>query len=281
VNWFLMLACIGLVIWFGSSTNLAAAYGIAVTMTMLITTILFFFVARRLWHWKAVTAALVCAPLFVVELAFFTANALKIAHGGWFPLAMGIVIFTLLTTWKSGRRLLAQKLERSTLPLSLFMKDVVDNPPRRVHGTAIYLAGRLGSPPIALLHNIKHNKVLHDRVIFLTVIAHEQPRIEEDRRVDVEHLQQGFDRVVGHYGFMEEPDVPGLLERCKAKGLDLNPQQCSYFLSRETLIPTPARGMVLWRDMLFVMMSKNATSAASFFKLPPNQVVELGMQIEI
>jgi KUP system potassium uptake protein len=281
VNWFLMLACIGLVTGFGSSTNLAAAYGIAVTMTMLITTILFFFVAQRLWHWRPLAAALVCLPLLAVELAFFTANALKIAHGGWFPLAMGAVIFAMLTTWKSGRRLLAEKLQRSTLPLPLFMQDVAANPPRRVHGTAIYLAGRLGSAPIALLHNIKHNKVLHDHVIFLTVVSHEQPRIEEDRRVEVEHLQQGFDRIVGHYGFMEEPDVPALLDQCKAKGLELNPQQCSYFLSRETLIPTPHRGMALWREVLFVMMSKNATSAASFFKLPPNQVVELGMQIEI
>jgi KUP system potassium uptake protein len=281
VNWFLMLACIGLVVGFRSSTNLAAAYGIAVTMTMLITTILFFFVARRLWDWKPLTAALVCAPFFVVELAFFSANALKIAHGGWFPLAMGAVIFVLLTTWKTGRRLLAEKLERSTLPLPLFMEDIVAHPPVRVHGTAIYLAGRLGTVPIALLHNIKHNKVLHDHVIFLTVISHEQPRIDEERRVEVERLQQGFDRVVGHYGFMEEPDVPSLLERCKAKGLELNPQQCSYFLSKETLIPTPEPGMALWRDVLFAMMSRNATSAASFFKLPPNQVVELGMQIEI
>jgi KUP system potassium uptake protein len=281
VNWFLMLACIGLVVGFGSSTNLAAAYGIAVTMTMLITTILFFFVARRLWHWRLLTAALVCVPFFAIELAFFTANALKIAHGGWFPLAMGAVIFVLLTTWKTGRRLLAQKLQRSTLPLSLFMKDVAANPPRRVHGTAIYLAARAGTVPIALLHNIKHNKVLHDQVIFLTVVSHDQPRVEEERRVEVEHLQQGFDRIVGHYGFMEEPDVPGLLEKCKAKGLNLNPQQCSYFLSRETLIPASERGMALWRDWLFVMMSRNATSAASFFRLPPNQVVELGMQLEI
>ena len=281
VNWFLMLACIALVIQFRSSTNLAAAYGIAVTMTMLITTILFFFVARRLWHWKPLTAILICAPFFVVELAFFTSNALKIAHGGWFPLAMGAVIFVLLTTWKTGRRLLAEQLQRSTLPLSVFMEDVGANPPRRVHGTAIYLAARVGSVPIALLHNIKHNKVLHDRVIFLTIVSHEQPWIDEEKRVEVEPLQQGFDRVVGHYGFMEEPDIPRLLEKCRAKGLDLNPQQCSYFLSRETLIPSAHGGMALWRDGLFTMMSKNAASAAAFFKLPPNQVVELGMQIEI
>jgi KUP system potassium uptake protein len=282
VNWFLMFACIGLVAGFKSSSNLAAAYGIAVTMTMLITTVLFYFVAVRLWGWKAWIAAAVCLPFFMIELAFFSANALKIAHGGWFPIAMGGVVFALLTTWKTGRRLLGEKLGRSTLPVSMLFEDIRANPPVRVQGTAIYLAGRLGSVPLALLHNIKHNKVLHDRVIFLTVVAHEHPRLDEGQRLEVEELQHGFYRVVGHYGFMEEPDVPRLIEKCAAKGLEVSPQQCSYFLSKETLIPTRGRGgMAYWRDIVFMMMSRNATSAASFFKLPPNQVVELAMQIEM
>ena len=281
VNWLLMFACIGLVVGFKSSSNLAAAYGIAVTMTMLITTLLFGFVAVRLWRWNPLVAAAVCLPFFLVELAFFGANALKIAHGGWFPLAMGAVVFVLLTTWKTGRRLLAEKLSRSMLPTRLLFQDICSHPPLRVHGIAVYLAGRLGSVPLALLHNIKHNKVLHERVIFLTVITHEHPHIEEEHRLAVEQLQAGFYRVVGHYGFMEEPNVPRLLEKCRTQALDLNPQQCTYFLSRENLIPTRGAGMAYWREILFTMMSRNGTSAAAFFKLPPNQVVELGMQIEL
>ena len=167
------------------------------------------------------------------------------------------------------------------MPLDLFFDDVASNPPRRVSGTAIYLAGKAGVVPIALLHNLKHNKVLHERVIFVTVVSHDQPRVDEDERLEVQELRPGFYRVIGHYGFMEEPDVPRLMDKCKERGLELKLPQCSYFLSRETLIPRPSGGMALWRDFLFTTMSKNATSAASFFKLPPNQVVELGMQVEI
>ena len=167
------------------------------------------------------------------------------------------------------------------MPLDLFFDDVASNPPRRVSGTAIYLAGKAGVVPIALLHNLKHNKVLHERVIFVTVVSHDQPRLDEDERLEVQELRPGFYRVIGHYGFMEEPDVPRLMDKCKERGLELKLPQCSYFLSRETLIPRHGGGMALWRDFLFTTMSKNATSAASFFKLPPNQVVELGMQVEI
>ena len=281
VNWFLMLACVGLVAGFQSSSNLAAAYGIAVTMTMIITTVLFYFVAVRVWHWRAPLAAMLCLGFLMIELAFFSANALKIAQGGWFPLVAGAAIFTLLTTWKSGRRILGEKLQRSTLDLALFFDDLRATPPVRVSGTAIYLAGRSGVVPLSLLHNLKHNKALHERVIFVTIVAHDQPRMAENERLEVERLDPGFYRVVGHYGFMEEPDVPSLMEKCAEQGLELNMAQCSYFLSRETLIPHRAGGMALWRDFLFMMMSRNATSAASFFKLPPNQVVELGMQVEI
>ncbi len=281
VNWWLMLACIGLVIGFRSSSNLAAAYGIAVTMTMIITTMLFFFAARRLWHWSAARTLAVCIPFFVIELAFFGANALKIMHGGWFPIVIGIIVFTLLSTWKTGRRLLGEKLSRATIPLSLFFDDVAMNPPARVRGTAIYLSGRVGSVPLSLLHNLKHNRVLHKRVVFLTITAHETAHIDEEDRIEVEDLQNGFYRVVGHFGFMEDPDVPKLLDLCAGKGLELKPEESSYFLSKETLIPTPGRGMMIWREVLFAIMSRNATSASSFFKLPPNRVVELGMQVEI
>ena len=281
VNWFLMFACIGLVVGFRSSSNLAAAYGIAVTMTMLITTFLFYFVARHLWQWSPQKAILVCAPFLVLELAFFGANALKIAHGGWFPLTVGLLVFTLLTTWKTGRRILAEKLRHSTIPLSLLFDDVASNPPHRVKGTAIFLSSRLGIVPISLLHNLKHNKVLHQRIVFLTIVTHENAHIEEENRLEIEDLQNGFHRVTGHFGFMEVPDVPELLQKCRAKGLDLNPDEFSYFLSKETLIPTRDHGMALWREILFATMSRNATSAASFFRLPPNKVVELGMQVEI
>jgi KUP system potassium uptake protein len=281
VNWFLMFACIGLVLGFRSSANIAAAYGIAVTMTMIITTILFHFAARRLWNWSSRKAWLICAPFLAIELAFFSANALKITHGGWFPLVVGIIIFTLLTTWKTGRRGLGEKLMEATLPLATFFESVSANSIHRVKGTAIYLSGRTGTVPLSLLHNLKHNKVLHECVVFLTIISHEKAYIEEDERIEVEPLQKGFYRVVGHFGFMEDPDVPELLKNCQADGLNLKPEEISFFLSRETVIPRKGPGMVFWREILFAIMSRNATNAASFFKLPPNKVVELGMQVEI
>lgn len=284
VNRFLMLACVGLVIGFRSSSNLAAAYGIAVTMTMMITTILFYFAARRLWNWSTRKTVLICIPFFVLELAFFGANTLKIAHGGWFPLVVGLLVFALLTTWNTGRRILADKLGRATIPLTLFFQDVAANLPQRVRGTAIYLSGRLGTVPVSLLHNLKHNKVLHQRIIFLTIVSHDLAYVDEDNRLEIEDLKNGFYRVIGNFGFMEDPDIPKLLEKCGPKGLLLNPAEFSYFLSKESLIPTPAReagGMAFWREILFTIMSRNATSAASFFKLPPNKVIELGMQVEL
>ena len=281
VNWFLMLACIGLVVGFRSSSNLAAAYGIAVTMTMIITTILFYFVARRLWTWTALKAALICVPFVALELAYFGANSLKIAHGGWFPLVVAAAIFTMFTTWKTGRRLLGERLQRAAVPLSVIFDQITTSQPHRVKGTAIYLSGRPGVIPLSLLHNLKHNKVLHERVIFLTIMTHDRAHLEEEQRLEIEPLDHGFYRLVGHFGFMEDHNVPELLQKCEAQGLHLNAGEVSYFLSKETLIPTVARGMALWREKIFVVMARNATSAASFFNLPPNKVVELGMQIEI
>ncbi|HEU5125541.1 MAG TPA: potassium transporter Kup [Verrucomicrobiae bacterium] len=281
VNWFLMIACIGLVIGFGSSSNLAAAYGIAVTITMIITTILFFFAAQRLWKWTPLKTAFICVPALALELAFFGANIFKIANGGWFPLVVGVIIFTLLTTWKTGRRVLGERLKRSTVPFATFTNSTTATEAKRVRGTAVYLSGRAGTVPMSLLHNLRHNKVLHERIVFLTVLTHENGRVDESERLEVEPLGNGFYRVIGHFGFMEDPNVPELLEQCHEKGLDLRRTELSYFLSKETLIPTPAPGMAMWREKIFAVMSRNATSAASFFKLPPNKVVELGMQIEI
>ena len=281
VNWALMIACVALVIGFGSSSNLAAAYGIAVTLTMLITTMLFYFAARRLWNWGFWTAMAVVVPAFLIELAFFGANSLKIAHGGWFPLAVGLMIFTLMTTWRTGRRLLWQRVRTTALPTTQFLDSIGRRELPRVKGTAVYLAGNPEGVPIALLHNLKHNKVLHERVVFLTMVVQETPRADDDSRITVKELDQGFWRVRATYGFMEEPNVPEMLRRCADFGLKLREAETSFFLSRETIISTRKSGMARWRENLFAVMARNSQSATSFFQLPASRVVELGMQVEI
>jgi len=281
INWVLMVACIGLVIGFRSSTHLAAAYGIAVSLTMLVTTILFYYAARKLWNWSVGAAGSFCALFLLVELAFFAANLLKITHGGWFPLLVGAAIFTLMSTWKTGRQVLGARLRASSLPLKLFLEDVERDPPIRVPGTAVFLYGNAEGTPLALLHNLKHNKVLHKRIVILTILTEEVPHVHLSTRLTIEQLSEEFFRVTGRYGFMEEPNIPELLTACKGKGLDLPPNQVTYFLSRETIIPTKRPGMVLWREWLFRVMAQNAQSATAYFRLPANRVVELGMQVEI
>jgi KUP system potassium uptake protein len=276
-----MIGCIALVITFKTSSNLAAAYGIAVTFTMLITNVLFFFAARRLWRWSKFKTLLLCLLFFIVEGAFAASNLIKIAHGGWVPLAIALFVFTFMSTWKSGRALLGQRLSASSLPIDLFLQDVLQNPPNRVSGTAVFLAGNAEGTPLALLHNLKHNKVLHQRVVLLTVATADAPHVDEEDRLRVEKLQEGFYRVRGYYGFMEEPSVPELLEMCAAKDLKFEYEDTTFFLSRETIIPSEKPGMWLWRERLFAYMSRNAQRATAFFRLPANRVVELGMQIEI
>ena len=281
VNGFLMVACVGLVLGFQSSARLAGAYGIAVSLTMLTTTVLFFAVARRRWRWGLPQAFLVCGCFLVLELAFAGANGLKIWSGGWFPLVVGLSIFALMTTWRSGRELLRARLAESYLPFDLFLKDI-DNPRLlRVPGTAVFMSGNPASTPIALLHNLRHNKVLHERVVILSIITRDVPLVSEAERVRVEPLRPDFHRVTGHYGFMEQPDVPALLQRCAAHGLELEPAQTTFFLSRETVLPKQGPGMAPWRRRLFATLSRNAQSATAFFHLPPNRVVELGMQVEV
>lgn len=281
VNWTLMLACIGLVLGFQSSSNLAAAYGIAVTLTMVITSVLFYHAARRLWGWSTWKIVLLCGAFLSLELAFCGANLLKIAHGGWFPLVMGIAFYTLMSTWKTGRRLLRDRLQASSLPCSLFLADVLKHPPLRVAGTAIFMSGNPEGTPLALLHNLKHNKVLHERTVLLTIGTDEVPHVDRDQRIQVESLQDGFYRVVCHHGFMEESNVSEILEACEAKGLRFLPEETTFFLSRETIIPTKHPGMAIWREKLFAVMARNAQPATAFFRLPANRVVELGMQVEI
>ena len=281
VNWFLMVACIGLVLGFRSSDNMASAYGIAVTLTMLSTTVLFYFASRRLWHWSIARAAGVCSVFIAVETAFFAANLLKVVNGGWFPLAMGVVIFLLMATWKKGRQMLWAKLRPSSMPLETFLDDIEHSKRlQRVHGTALFMTANPEGTPIALLHNLKHNKVLHERNVILTIITDEVPQVAADKRVFVDRLAPSFYRIIAHYGFMEEPNVPELLAAAPLDGKPVVINNTTFFLSRETIVPKASLSMSRWRQWLFSVMSRNAQSAGSFYRIPPNRVVELGMQVE-
>jgi KUP system potassium uptake protein len=279
VNWLLMCTCIGLVIGFRSSSNLAAAYGIAVTTTMVITSLLLYVVARQLWGWRPSTAGLLIGGFLGIDLAFFGANIIKIPNGGWFPLVVAAVVFTLMATWKQGRQLLARRLRESARPIERFFQELSEQRPLRVAGTAVFMYGHLTGTPPALLLNLKHNKVRHERVVLLTVAIAEIPYVAIADRIDLYTLSDEFYRLVIHYGFMEDPHVPKAFEQVKAHGLDLQLDEVTYFLGRETLFATARPGMALWRERLFVMMARNARSATDFFSLPPEQVVELGAQV--
>jgi KUP system potassium uptake protein len=281
VNWGLMIGSIGLVLSFRDSDNLAAAYGLSVVLTMCITTILLFVVAQRLWNWNPWRAAGVCAFFLAIELAFLGANLAKIAHGGWFPLLIGAIGFTIMATWKSGRARLRQRLMNSLLPIEDFLRDVAESKPHRVAGTAVFLAGNPDGTPAALTHNFKHNKILHKRVVLLTILIEEIPYVEVERRVAVTDLGEGFYRVIGRYGFMEEPNAQEILKLCKPHGLNFREMETTFFLSRETIISSDRRGLARWRKRLFALLSRNAQPANAYFRLPPNRVVELGLQVEI
>jgi len=281
INWGLYFAVVGLVLGFGSSSNLAAAYGIAVTGTMIVTTVLAYFVARRSWGWSAIWATLVIAGFLLVDLSFFAANAVKVLEGGWFPLVVAVIVYTLLSTWKRGREVLFERLRPGAIALEPFIHSITEHPPLRVPGTAVFLTATREGVPHALLHNLNHNKVLHERVVLLTVRAEDIPHVPDAQRVDVDPLGHEFYRVTVHYGFKDEPDLPQALQLTRCKGLDFNLMETSFFLSRQTLVPTQAPGMALWREKLFAAMSRNAASATAFFKIPTNRVVELGTRIEL
>jgi KUP system potassium uptake protein len=280
VNWMLATFVALLVLGFKSSTHLAAAYGIAVTGTMIIDALLLSVVAALLWKWKPMVVVLVIGLFLLVDLSFFTANLTKIAHGGWFPLAIGLVIFLVLTTWKRGRALLWERISKDALELDTFLNAVSDRVPR-VPGTAIFMTGTATGTPGSLLHNLKHNKVLHEQVVVMTVRFEEIPYVPGDQRFELTVLPKNFYRLVLRYGFMEEPNIPEALRQTESKGLHCDPMQSSYFLSRETVIPSSKPGMAMWREHIFAWMSRSATSAMDFFNIPPNRVVELGTQIEI
>ncbi|RID97775.1 potassium transporter Kup [Simplicispira hankyongi] len=281
VNWGLFAAIVLAVVLFRSSSNLAAAYGIAVTLNMLITTVLTFFVLYYGWRYPLVLCLGATSFFFLVDLAFFTSNLLKLFQGGWFPLMIGGGVFTLMMTWKEGRRLLNEKLRSDAIDLSDFLESVFVNPPTRVEGTAVFLSAESGTVPNALLHNLKHNKVLHGTNVFVTVNNHEVPWIGLDGRLQVESLGHDCWQVVIHYGFKNDPDVPRALQLLRGRGCDLEPMTTSYFLSRDTVIPTIGSGMAPWREKLFAQMHHNAGAAADFLNLPNNAVVELGSKIEI
>ncbi|MEK8088710.1 potassium transporter Kup [Thermithiobacillus plumbiphilus] len=281
MNWALLVIIIGLVLGFQSSTHLAAAYGVAVTGTMVITTILSFVVAKSVWGWNKWVAGLVAGLFLSIDLAFFSANLVKLLHGGWFPLVMGLMVFTLMSTWKRGKAILFERLKAGQVSLDGFLGAIGAQPPLRVPGTAVFLTQSNLGVPHALLHNLVHNKVLHERVILLTVRTEGIPHVPSREHLEVQPLPQNFFRVILRYGFKDSPDVPRSLERCKGYGIDLEPLDTSYFLSRETLIPSRQPGMALWREKIFAMMARNGTSATAFFRIPTNRVVELGTQIEL
>jgi KUP system potassium uptake protein len=239
-------------------------------------------VARERWKWSLPVAILVGGFFLIIDLAFWGANLLKIPHGGWFPLLVGAIVFTLLSTWKKGRQILSKRLRAQTLPRELFLENIRTSPPVRVPGTAVYMYSNPEGTPPALLHNLKHNKVLHDRVVFLSIVTEEVPFVPANERVTVEHLSDGIYQLVLHYGFMADVDVPKALAATNHEGLVFKPMETTFFLGRETLIASKKqRGMAHWREQLFSLMTRNARSASSFFRLPPNRVVELGAQIEL
>ena len=281
VNWALMISTIAIVIGFGSSTALAAAYGIAVTLTMVITAVLLHVVATERWRWPRPLAFLVTGIFLTVDVAFFGANALKIAHGGWLPLVIGAVLFTLMTTWKTGRQIVAQRLTARAEPLEDFIARLAERPPARVPGAAVFMTAQPRGTPPALAHNLHYNKVMHEHVITLLVTTQPVPHVAEEDRITVRELGYGISDVVVRYGFMEDPNVPEALAVARERGLQLHESDVTYFLGRETLIVTKAPGMAMWRERLFVLMARNAVRATGFFRLPPERVVELGVQVEM
>lgn len=279
-NWTIYLAVIALVFGFQSSSNLAAAYGIAVAGTMLISTILVSFVALRAWRWSPWLALPLLGALLLIDTVFFFANATKIMQGGWFALAIGLVSFITLTTWRRGRQLLFQKMESLTVPLDLFIRSIKKESLHRVSSTAVYLTSRPEDVPSALLHNLKHNEVLHTRNVLVTVLTAEVPYVPDQERVEIIDLGWGFYRVSVRYGFMDQPDLPKALAACGEKGLAFELERTSFFLSREVVTPKLAR-MMRWRELLFISMLHNAQNATDFFHIPANRVVELGTLVEI
>ncbi|MCD2323967.1 potassium transporter Kup [Sphingomonas sp. IC-56] len=280
VNWALMIMVLLLILMFRESSNLAAAYGIAVTGTMFITTCMLAVLVRRVWNWPLPVAIGLVALFLLFDGAYFASNVTKIPDGGWFPLLVGLIAFTLLTTWAKGRQLMIARLRESAMPIRIFIESAA-NSATRVPGTAVFMTSTPDGVPHALLHNLKHNKVLHERVILLTVKIADEPYVDDDRRMKIEDLGKGFHRMIMKYGFMQDADVPAALKQVSACGAEFKMMDTSFFLARQTLLPSSRPGMMIWREKLFAWMLRNAESAMEFFRLPTNRVVELGSQVEI
>jgi len=281
INWTLMLAVMVLILGFRTSTSLAAAYGIAVTGTMAITSLLAFIVVRKLWGWGWIRGGLLITFLLAIDLAFFSANAIKIEEGGWLPLVFGLGVFMLMTTWKHGRQLLRETLQRDALELAPFAETAGAGSATRVAGTAVFLTAHPDGVPHALLHNMKHNKVLHEHVVVLCVRMLDIPHVPDEERIDHQALANNFHRLIVRFGFKDEPDIPKALALGARQGLPLDPMETSFFIGRETLIPKLGSEMPVWREKLFIAMYRNAGSVVSFFKIPPNSVVEMGTQVTL
>jgi len=281
INWMLMIATVGLVLGFRSSTNLAAAYGIAVTTTMVITTLLAYVVTRERWGWSVWKAGLVTSLFFALDLVFFGANLIKIEYGGWFPLLVAGIVYGVMSTWKRGRELVVERLRVAEVPLTEFFRQITERPPIRVPGTAVFMTARPeGAPPI-LVHHLKHNKVLHEQVVLLTVSMLNTPTRGDVTAIDVSPVSAGFYRVIARFGFMESPNVMGALRLAREQGLDWRDDDTTFYLADLTLLASEGIGMPVWRDKLFVFLSRNARRATNFFQVPADRVVEIGMQLEI
>ncbi|MEA2465192.1 MAG: system potassium uptake protein, partial [Acidobacteriota bacterium] len=281
VNWFLMISAIALVFAFQKSTHLAAAYGVAVTATMGITTTLTAVYARDRWRWPLYGAIAFALFFLCFDLSFFGANVVKVREGGWFPLVVGLSIFTLMSTWRAGRRILNERLAEGVLSIDAFVNELGKGRVHRVPGTAIFMSRSSDGVPTTLLHNIKHNKVVHDKVVLLTVETEETSHLGADERYEWKEVGHGVYRLLLRFGYMEDPDIPETLQKIESGPVTFGPMTTSYFLGRETLIPTKRPGMAIWREHLFAWMMRNSSSASTFFSLPANQVIELGAQVEL
>jgi len=280
INKALMVGCLVLVVAFRSSSALSAAYGIAVTGAMAITSMMFGVVARSRWNWPLPRVIALTALFLIIDLSFFLANVIKVEHGGWVPLMLAIGIYTLMSTWKRGRQQLGQIQDGNAMPLDTFLTSISRNPPARVKGTAVFMTSSPEGVPVVLLHHLKHNKMLHETVILLSVQTRGIPEVSRDHIVHFQPLGQGFFRVVANYGFMQSPNIPDVLATVAAQGVSIPPMDTSYYLGRERLVLTGHTHMSRWRKALFAIMSRNARSATEFFQIPPNRVIELGAQIE-
>src|SRR5438477_3387778 len=281
VNKLLAVLTIALVFGLQTSSNVAGAYGVALSTLMALTTVMFYVMSREVWGWSFAKAAVVSGSFLIVDLTFLVANALKIWHGGWVPLLIAIALYFVMITWKRGREILSKRMMEKTVPLKLLLADLAAEPPTRVPGTAVFMYGSADGTPPALVLNLTHNKVLHEKIVFLTVITEDVPHVPEDQRVTVKRSGKGFHTVIAHYGFMQDPDINEVLAACKQNHLDIPLEGTTFFLGRETLIASDRPGMAMWRERLFAFMSRNALRATAFFKIPPNQVFEVGAYVEL